>query len=256
MEKKRSYFALFVLFVMINLLVAKLVAKTKENNLMKIMFIGNSYTFNNDLPQQIKKMSLEGNGRLSVEIKALTPGGAKLADHLNSSFTLKTIKNGNWDIIILQGHSLEPLKNPKNFTKAAKELIQIAKESGADVFLFETWARAKGHWVYSEKYSGGDPAFMQEKLSFRYREIAKKTDVVVMPIGSTWHKLIKARPEIELYGEDGSHPTQIGSYLNACIIYNYVFKKDPKKLKNIPSTIEASEAKILQKYASILDEAY
>lgn len=215
---------------------------------LKILFLGNSYTFNNDLPSLFKEISTKSNKGLSMEIKAFTPGGAKLEDHINSSFTMDIIGNGSWDIVVMQGHSLEPLKNPSAFTETATELIRIAKESGADVYLFETWSRAAGHSVYSEAWSGGNPDSMQEKLSMKYREIAQKSGVTVIPIGSTWQSFMRENQDMELYSNDGSHPTHIGSYLTACTIYSYIFNEDPGNINYVPSTIKESEAEIVRAY--------
>jgi len=229
------------------------ISPNKKNNPLKILFIGNSYTFNNELPLLVKEMKIEKNWDLSIEIKAFTPGGAKLKDHLNSPFTLDTIRNGNWDIIVIQGHSLEPLMNPVGFNDAATDLIKITKESGAVVFLFETWSRAKGNSIYDEAWSGRNPESMQKKLSIKYNEIAQNSNVTVIPIGSIWQKIMAENKEIELYSIDGSHPSQIGSYLTACIIYKYIFNDDPKKINYIPSEVKESEAKILRQYATIFE---
>jgi hypothetical protein len=231
------------------------VSHNKKNDPLKILFIGNSYTFNNELPLLVKEMKIENNFDLSIEIKAFTPSGAKLKDHLNSSLTLDTIRNGNWDIVVIQGHSLEPLMDPVGFNDAATDLIKITKESGAIVYLFETWSRAKGHSIYTEGWSGRNPESMQKQLSMKYNEIARNLNVTVIPIGSIWQKIMAEDQEIELYSMDGSHPSQIGSYLTACIIYKYIFNEDPKKLNYIPSAVKESEAKIVRQYAATFDSS-
>lgn len=243
---KKSLFALPIIAILITLFALFF----GQEDPFKILLIGNSYTFNNDLPKLVKEMIKEN--KRGVEIKALTPGGAKLEDHLNSSFTVDTIRNGNWDIVILQGHSLEPLRNPTGFSKAATDLIQIIKESDADVYLFETWSRAEGHSIYSEAWSGHNPDSMQSKLSMKYQELAKNTDASVIPIGTIWRQLLNESQDMELHSTDGSHPTQIGTYLTACIIYYYIIKEDPGKLSYVSPAIEESEAKLLRQYAALL----
>ena len=220
--------------------------ESRNNELLKVLFIGNSYTFNNNLPDQVKKMFTDQNKAISIEIKSFTPGGARLQDHLNSTFTLDTIRNGNWDIIIIQGHSLEPLNNPIGFKDAALTLIKIAKDSGAEVYLFETWSRALGEPEYSEEWSGQNPAAMQKLISKEYTDIAIITDAIVIPIGRIWQRLRIEIPEIELYSTDGSHPTPCGSYLTACVIYKYLFDEDPTDIKYYPNGIKKSEAKKLR----------
>lgn len=241
-----------ICIALITLVIVSCSSNTKdEYDLLKILFIGNSYTFNNDLPALVKELGTDNIESLEIELKALTPGGAKLKDHLNSSFALDIIQNGEWDFIIIQGHSLEPLMNPLSFSEKANELIGFAKKSGASVYLFETWSRATGNSIYTEEWSGKNPKSMQDLISLRYNEIAKASGVKVIPIGTIWQRISNERPEIKLYSEDGSHPTSLGTYLTACIIYKSIFNEDPKEIKQSPFGIKQKEATILQNYAGI-----
>ena len=251
MNKENKIIHLGKLFVIITLCLMLVFScnkkiESRNHELLRILFIGNSYTFNNNLPDQVEKMFLDQNKTISIEIKSLTPGGARLQDHLNFPFTLDTIREGNWDIVILQGHSLEPLKNPIGFKDAALTLIKIAKDSGAEVYLFETWSRALGAPEYSEEWSGRNPDMMQKLISKEYIDVAISTDATVIPIGRIWQRLRIEIPEIGLYSTDSSHPTPCGSYLAACVIYKYLFDEDPSKLKYYPNGIKKSEAKKLR----------
>jgi hypothetical protein len=215
---------------------------SKNLNEIKILFIGNSYTSKNDLPNLVRAMAVEKTEDASIQVKSLTLGGAKLQDHLESSSTIDSIIEGKWNIVIMQGHSLEPLKDPFRFKTAATALIEVATEAGADVFLFETWARAEGETEYDEVWSGGSPRRMQDLLSSSYTEIAIKSPAVVIPIGEGWQHCEEVLPHIELYSTDGSHPTLHGSYLTACIIYTSVFDKNPTELKYRPVGIRRKDA--------------
>jgi Domain of unknown function (DUF4886) len=238
---------LYLIFCIISILSCntKTVSKSNKNevNKIEILFIGNSYTYNNDLPNQIKIMATDYNEFTSIEVKAFTTGGARLQDHLKSSFTLETIRNGNWDIVIFQGHSLETLKDPLNFRESALALIKIANETGAKIFLFETWSRADGESAYNEEWSGRTPDAMQDQISRVYNEVAKDSPAIVIPIGKTWQKFMKEYPNIELHSTDGSHPTPHGSYLAACVIYTYLFNDNPENISYLPLGIEKADAK-------------
>jgi len=221
-------------------------AESKNDDQLRVLFIGNSYTFNNSLTNQVEEMFTDQNEAVSIEIKSFTPGGARLQDHLNSSFTMDAIRDGNWDIVIIQGHSLEPLKNPVGFRDAALTLIKIAKDTGSEVYLFETWSRASGEPEYSEQWSGRNPDAMQKLLSKEYTDVAISANAAVIPIGRIWQIIRTEMPEIELYSTDGSHPTPCGSYLAACVIYKYIFDEDPTELEYYPIGIKKSEAEKLR----------
>jgi len=72
----------------------------------RVLFVGNSYVFVNDLPQIFSSVAGSA-GHAPYEIKSATPGGATLLQHLSSPATLKLIDEGNWDIVIVQAHSQE-----------------------------------------------------------------------------------------------------------------------------------------------------
>ena len=253
----KQYF--YLIFFSISLLSCNTQTKSNSNdnagNEMKILFIGNSYTYNNDLPNQVKAMAIEYNKYSSIEIKSFAPGGAKLQDHLKSSFTLDTIRYGKWDIIILQGHSLETLKDPYGFRESALALIKIASEAGAEVFLFETWSRAEGELEYNEEWSGRSPNIMQNRISSAYAGVADETPAIVIPIGNIWQRFKNDFPNIELYSTDGSHPTLHGSYLTACVIYSSIFNEDPVKLSYLPVGINKTDAKKIR-FAAGLNHIY
>ncbi len=219
-----------------------------ENNtdIIKILFIGNSYIYNNNLPDQIKRMADEHDNVSSVEVKSLTPGGAKLQNHLESSFTISLLKEGTWDIVIFQGNSLETLNDPIGFEKSALTLTDIAINAGIEVYFFETWARAEHHSIYTENWSGGSPFEMQKRISNAYDSITENAPVTIIPIGRTWKTYMENNSKTELYSTDGSHPSALGSYLTACTIFTVIFEQNPTVIKFKPDGVSDSDAKIIR----------
>ncbi len=225
--------------------------QVSDSDKLKVLFIGNSYTYSNDLPSQIKAMAKEHDDVSSIEIKLFTPGGAQLKDHLNSSFTMSVLEDGEWDIVIFQGNSLETLKDPIGFKVSALKLAEIAIEAGTKVYFFETWAREKNHSIYSKSWSGGTPAEMQNRISHIYTSVTKELPVTIIPIGRTWEGFIKLYPAIELHSTDGSHPTPGGSYLTACTIFTVLFEQDPTELKYRPNGVKKSEAELIRMFTGL-----
>ena len=75
-------------------------AKTNKN----ILFLGNSYTYFNDLPGMVR--SLAAAAGFSASVTSKSPGGQSLSGHVSSS--LGTISSGNWDVVIIQDQSQRP----------------------------------------------------------------------------------------------------------------------------------------------------
>jgi hypothetical protein len=61
----------------------------------------------------------------------------------------------------------------------------------------------------------------------------------VAPVGLAW-KLARERiPGVSLYATDGSHPSRIGSYLAACVIYSTLTGELCKGLRNVVMSEDA-----------------
>ncbi|MCB9251626.1 MAG: hypothetical protein H6605_04120 [Flavobacteriales bacterium] len=202
----------------------------------KILFIGNSYIFVNDLPDILKKLALSGGD--SVLVKSVAPGGFSLKDHVKHSETTQSIVSEKWDFVVLQEQSQKPAlaqqvvdKDVYPYAKQLDSLIHLNSPCTKTVF-YMTWGRKFGDsahcasWPPVCTYSG-----MDSLLKVRYLHMAVENNAMVSPVSVVWRTLIDQDPEIELYQKDNSHPTYAGSFAAACSFYATFFQKDPSLLK-------------------------
>ena len=71
-----------------------------------MLFIGNSYTYVNNLPNLVKQIALSFGDSLIYDI--ITPGGATFNTNANNTQTLAKINQQQWDYVVLQAQSQEP----------------------------------------------------------------------------------------------------------------------------------------------------
>ena len=76
----------------------------------EVLFIGNSYTYVNDLPNLVKEIALSFGDTLIHD--SSTPGGANFNGHSSSAQTLAKINQQQWDYVVLQAQSQEPAFSP------------------------------------------------------------------------------------------------------------------------------------------------
>jgi hypothetical protein len=57
-------------------------------------------------------------------------------------------------------------------------------------------------------------------------------------------------PEIELYREDGMHPSWAGSYLGACTLLGVITAQDPRGASYVPWELDANQAAQLRELAA------
>jgi PKD repeat protein len=206
-----------------------------------VLFLGNSYTAVNNLPQVVGDMARStGDSLYSMNS---TIGGYTLEDHLNDSNSTDLIKNGGWDFVVLQDQSQRP-SFPTYDYYYGYELCNITKEYNpcARPLFYMTWGRKNGDasncsvWPPVCTYSG-----MDSLLALTYLDLAGFNDAEVSPVGAVWKYIRLNHPAIELYQPDESHPSLAGTYLAACTFYTSIFKKDPTQI-TFNSTLSGIDA--------------
>lgn len=196
---------------------------------LKVLFIGNSYTYFNNLPQILEKMVAEKDSR-GLETKMIVEGGATLQDVWEKKDTLKAIHQQKWDYVILQEQSKlgntyivngnGKIVDPQNFHRYARLFDEEINKIGAKTVFYLTWA-------------GEDTEPREQQiLNNAYMSIGRELKDLVSPVGIVWQQVRKRDPRIKLYIEDKSHPTPIGSYIAACVLYSSLLGKSPIGLPN------------------------
>ena len=202
-----------------------------------VLFIGNSFTYFNNMPTILKSLASE-NGK-SIHADKATKGGYSIIKHSKDSKTLDAIAAKKWDIVVLQGHSLEAITNKKTMIEGGEELANKCK--GSKIFLFATWAyQSESRFIKkSRKSIVGKLSDVEKKKMFKnmgeviyegYDELAKKINARVIPVGFAWDISNKKFPDINLYSKDQYHPSKDGSYLTALVFYRAIYGELPKKV--------------------------
>ena len=217
------------------------------------LFIGNSYTFVNDLPGIINDIAQsKGN---TFNHQSHTPGGSTLAQHAFNSNVQNLLTSEVWDYVILQDQSQNPSFPPSQvanevypYAASLCEDIRQADACSQPVF-FMTWGRENGDAQNCDfypplcTYEG-----MQDRLTESYTEMAEDNNSLLAPVGIAWKSIRESHPNINLYSSDGSHPSIHGSYLAACTFYATLFLDNPIN-SFIPQGITIEEALIIQETA-------
>ena len=210
-----------------------------------ILFIGNSYTFVNDLPGTFTKLAQSGGHRVETGMSA--QGGWMLSNHQNSPDTISEIKKTKWNYIVLQEQSeipaSEQMRNSQMFP-AARKLIEDINQAEAKPVLFVTWAHRNG-WPENgiPNYEG-----MQLAINFGYLTLGQQQNTIIAPVGYAWLAIQRNNPQLKLWQEDGSHPNPAGTYLAACVFYSVFFQQSPEGLA-FHSDLSDDEAALIQKTA-------
>ena len=224
----------------------------------RILFIGNSYTGVNKLPDVFVEV-VKSSGRQAPVVKSSTPGGRTLKQHLAIAGSMKLVDDGGWDVVVLQGQSQEPAIAEtdetvrKEFLESSAELCKRvrAKSPKAKIYFYETWARHADYWKAAKKGPdvGADPKEMQTRLRKWYGVVAKDNGATFVPCGDAWELNYASSAPVRLHTSDHSHPEFVGTYLNALIFFGKIYDvKAPAP--NWNGKLGDAQAKLMQGYAA------
>lgn len=166
---------------------------------MKVLFIGNSHTYYNDMPQIFKEICEKNSVTTSVTM--LTKGGMGFDYHVNEEQVRFNLLYGDYNYVFLQ-HTAHPFGDEEVMFKAAEQLHEIIKKTATTPILYMTW---------TEKSNPQG----QERMSKAYFDLGKKLCIPVSPVGLVWEEYQKRYPNAELYFTDGEHASVLGSTLVA-----------------------------------------
>lgn len=191
---------------------------------LRVLWIGNSYTFFNDMPSTAREIASTQGVKLSCT-RFLT-GGERFSGHLTNRDLLDAIAAGGWDFVVLQEQSSIPALNTAQVARDvypfAYRLDSLVHASSPDakVVFYMTWGHKNGtvrptpEYPLTQYYRE-----MQERLKTSYLEMTYDNNAWCAPVGMAWQQVRAERPDIELYHPDTFHPSAEGSYLAACVIF-------------------------------------
>lgn len=186
---------------------------------MKVLFIGNSHTYFNDMPHLFAEMCEALTGR-QTDVTMLAYSNRTLTWHCEEYFSIRfALLYGGYDYCVIQqfGHPVPPVEETGS---ALSKLVRMCENVGTKPVLYMTWAKKN------------EPE-NAEVISKVYRSFAKDFGMLLAPMAETFEALRNDHPEINLYWYDGSHASSYGDYLIAATLAALITgEKDLSKLED------------------------
>ena len=216
----------------------------------RVLFIGNSYTYYNDMPDMVVQAAASAGDILIQDDNAVAD--ASFSTHATKGATIAKIMQGNWDYVALQEAGRSPgrdeqffMQNVYPYASDLNDLIEEYNPCGETLF-YMNWGERNG--VPGECASW--PPFcsyetMDDLLRERILILTEDFEAETSPVGAVWRYIRENHPNIDLYAPDGWHPSLAGSYAAAISFYTSIFRKDPN-LVTYNSTLSSSEANAIR----------
>jgi hypothetical protein len=207
-----------------------------------ILFVGNSLTRFNDLPSMLE-MLMDSHGDVGdVHVESVALPGYGLQDHWSEGTARRRLAEGAWDYVIIQQGPSATEGRPSLLAFSAL-FTQEASAAGARLALFMVWPSI-------------DRLFDFDGVLDSYRTAAVQNGGLLFPAGEAWREAWALDPDVSLYDSDGFHPSALGTYLAALVMYQQLTGKDPRllppEIRNSGGrvTISAELAGVLQTAAT------
>jgi hypothetical protein len=214
---------------------------------LRVLFVGNSFTFYNDMPRMVQELAAEDSGAPPVFSVSRTRGSWTFEGATDDEGLDSLLEDVDWDFVILQERSWMLSFDEDYWLHAsypyADELRRKIEAAGSEGILFETWG-------YRNGFDDGDTyEWMQGRLLDGGVELAEKLGMDMAPVGNAWYAVHGERPELDLWDSDGRHPNPAGSYLAACVFYAQLTGRDPTQSRFMAG-LDPDDARYLQKTAA------
>lgn len=177
-----------------------------DRKALRILFIGNSHTYFNDMPFMVSEMAREDG--ILCEVTMIAHGGWFLEQHVQEPDVRFNILYGHYDYVVLQEHA-HPFGPEEKLYEAVRTLNGWIREAGSRPVIYMTWAKKEEETE-------------QERMTAVHEKIAQEIGAVVAPVGKLWWDYRKSHPDTEMYYEDGAHASAAGSRFAAQQIWKAV----------------------------------
>lgn len=202
---------------------------------LRVLFIGNSLTATNDLPAVVSAIAKARH--VTIETRTFAPGGYALEDHWANGEALAALRQGGWDAVVLQQGPSSLPESRDNLIEWAKRWADEARAKHTRPVLLTVWPETERSYVFAD-------------VVRNYRDAAVAARAGLFPAGAAWRSAFRRAPGTRLYGPDGFHPSRLGTYLSALVVYAGLTGELPRVLPEAGVKLDPRQSRLLRAAAS------
>lgn len=173
-----------------------------------LLFIGNSLTYSNDLPNLVKAYAAARAKDISVT--SIVKGNYALIDHWFDGDIQEHIESGDYDFVIVQQGPSSQDYGRGLLIEYGTKISELCKSNDAKLAYYMVWPSL----TYYSTFDG---------VISSYTQAANINNDILCPVGSVWKNYFDDTSDFSYYGQDGFHPSLLGSTIAAQTIYNSLF---------------------------------
>lgn len=183
---------------------------------VRLLFIGNSLTYVNDLPRMLQGLAA-ADGR-AIAYRQVLGAGFSLEDHwLLGNEARNAIAEGTADLVVLQQGPSGTPQGRALLLEYAEVFAQAIRDAGGRPAFYAVWPDDSRPTAF-------------DSVATSYRLAAEAVDGMLFPVGTAWQVVWQQDATVDLYGPDGFHPSTAATYLAALVMYAVLFDRSPAQL--------------------------
>lgn len=207
---------------------------------LRVLFVGNSHTAVNSLPALVNQMASASGRTLTFRVEARP--NFSLEDHWTIGNAPALIREGGWDVVVMQQGSSALPESQRNLLEWGGRLSDLIKANGGRPMFYMVWP--------TTDRTGDRDAVRQS-----YTNVAVANDAMLAPAGEVWREAWRTDGSLALYDPDGLHGSLMGTYAAALSVYGILFGVSPVGAA-APAGILPGVATLLQESARVANERY
>jgi hypothetical protein len=207
----------------------------------RILFIGNSLTYWNDLPLIVQSLA-DSAGGASLAVMTVAFPDFNLDDHRAQGAAERAIALGGWEIVVLQQGPSSLAENRAQLRASVGLLNGQIRAGSATPALYSVWPQ-------DSRRADFDAAIESYTLA------AQDVNGLLFPVAAAWLAAWQRDPTLALYSPDGLHPSIAGSYLAALVMYGVLYDRSPVGLPARVRLASGVEVGVSSAHAALLQEA-
>lgn len=174
----------------------------------RLLFIGNSLTYTNDLPNLVKDYG-KTKGK-SISVKSVAYGNYALIDHWEDGEIQALIETQSYNYVIVQQGPSSQAFGKALLLEYGEKISNLCRENYTNLAFYMVWPSI----TYYDTFQG---------VIDNYRLVATLNNDLLCPVGEVWKSHFDTTNDFSYYGSDGFHPSLEGSQVAAQVIYEALF---------------------------------
>jgi hypothetical protein len=207
----------------------------------RVLFIGNSLTYWNDLPL-IAQALADSAGGASLAVMVVAFPDFSLDDHRAEGTAQRAIARGGWEVVVVQQGPSSLPENREQLRSTVGVLSGEIRAVGATPALYSVWPS-------DDRRADFDRAIESYTLA------SQDVNGLLFPVATAWLAAWRLDPTLALYSPDGLHPSVAGSYLAALVMYGVLYERSPVGLPSRVRLASGTQLGVTPDVAALLQAA-